>query len=136
MKYIQPYWYLFAALLILIPVAYKSHMIQEKIVETENVNAKLESIGRYIKALEKNYNTPEKNRKKLISLLKKVENRKDVKIEKNIKRTKANFKISGIKKSDLDMLVKGIFNSTMRVKRIDIDRTDTNITRIEAEVIF
>jgi topoisomerase IA-like protein len=47
MKYIQPQWYLFAALLILIPAIYKSHTIQEKIVETENANTKLESIGKY-----------------------------------------------------------------------------------------
>jgi phosphotransacetylase len=136
MKQIQPHWYLFAALLILVPVVYRSHTIQEKIVETEKVNAKLESLGRYIKDLEKNYNRPEKNRKKLISLLKRVEKSKDIKIDKNIKKRKANFKIVGIKKSDLEMLVKGVFNSTMRVKRLDIDRSDLNKTRLEAEVIF
>jgi len=136
MKYIQPHWYLFAALLILIPAIYKSHSIQEKIVVIENTNAKLESIGRYINALDKNYNTPKKNQKKLTSLLKKLENKKGVKVNKNIKKTKANFKIIGIKKSDLDMIVKGIFNSTMRIKRIEIDRSDINKTRIEAEVLF
>lgn len=136
MKYIQPHWYLFAALLILIPAVYKSHTIQEKIVETENANTKLESIGRYIKALEKNYKTPKKNQKKLISLLKRVEHKKGIKVTKNIKKTKANFKIVGIKKNDLDTIIKGIFNSTMRIKRIDIDRSDINKTRIEAEVLF
>jgi len=136
MKYIQPHWYLFAALLILIPAVYKSHTIQEKIVEIENANSKLESIGRYIKALEKNYKTPKKNQKKLTSLLKRVENKKGIKVDKSIKKTKASFKIVGINKSDLDMLTKGIFNSTMRVKRIEIDRSDINKTRIEAEVLF
>ena len=136
MKYIQPYWYLFATLIVLILVAYKSHAIQTKIVEAEVVNTKLETIGRYISSLEKSYKTPKKNQKKLISLLKRVENKKGVKVDKNIKKTKASFKIVGINRNDLDMLTKGIFNSTMRIKRINIDRSDINITRVEAEVLF
>ena len=136
MKYIQPHWYLFAALLILITAIYKSHTVQEKIVETKIVNTKLESIGRYIKSLEKNYKTPKKNQKKLISLLKRVENKKGIEVTKNIKKTKASFKVVGVKKNDLDTIIKGIFNSTMRIKRIEIDRSDINKTRIEAEVLF
>ena len=94
------------------------------------------SRNRYIKALEKNYKTPKKNQKKLISILKRVENKKGIKVNKNIKKTKASFKVVGINKNDLDMIIKGIFSSTMRVKRIDIDRSDINKTRIEAEVLF
>jgi len=136
MKYIQPYWYFFASLLILILVVYKSHSMQEKIIKIENTNTKLESIGRYIKVLEKNYKKPNKNQKKLISILKRVENKKGIKVDKNIRRTKASFKIVGINRNDLDMIVKGIFNSTMRIKRIEIDRSDINKTRIKAEVLF
>jgi len=136
MKYIQPYWYLFATLLLLIPAVYKSNTIEAKIVEAENTNIKLESIGQYIKSLEKYYSTPHKNQKKLIAVLKKVENKKGIRIVKNIKRTRATFKITGIGKNDLDMVVRGVFNSTMRIKRLDIDRSDVNRTRIEAEVIF
>jgi len=136
MKYIQPHWYLFAALLILILAIYKSHAIQDKIVETKNINTKLESIGKYINTLEKNYKIPEKNQKKLISLLKRVEDKKGVEVTKNIRKTKASFKVVGVKKNDLDTIIKGIFNSTMRIKRIEIDQSDINKTSIEAEVLF
>ena len=136
MKYIQPHWYLFAALLILILAIYKSHAIQDKIVETKNINTKLESIGKYINTLEKNYKIPEKNQKKLISLLKMVEDKKGVEVTKNIRKTKASFKVVGVKKNDLDTIIKGIFNSTMRIKRIEIDQSDINKTSIEAEVLF
>jgi len=136
MKYIQPYWYLFAALLLFLPAVYKSHQIKSSIVEVEKVNRDLETVGKYIKSLEKYYDTPRKNRKLLESLLKRVERKRGVKVDKRIKNRKATFKITGINKSDLEIVVKGIFNSTMRVKSFEIDRRDLNKTRIEAEVIF
>lgn len=136
MKYIQPYWYLFAALLLFLPAIYKVHQVKSSIVEAEKINRELESVGRYIKSLKKYYDTPKKNRDILESLLKRIERKKGIKVDKRIKNKKGTFKIIGIKKSDLDIVVKEIFNSTMRVKKIKIDRKDVNQTRIEAEVIF
>ncbi|HIP14907.1 MAG TPA: hypothetical protein EYG74_05410 [Sulfurimonas autotrophica] len=135
MKKIQPYWYLLTAILLLALTIYKTDITKSKIIDIEKANTRLESLGKYIHSLEKYYANPNKNYNKLISLLKKIE-RKNIKIDKNIKKSKARFKVEGIDKNGLDILVRGILNSTMRIKRINIDRSDKNNTRIEVEVLF